>query len=125
MIGSIFQSALAGWLWRRVQEIGGLASILMPIYFAAPPEVQGAVMEILQGRGGGLSLTAAFGLVVYAFSQFQSLRATIKPQVVTAEGQKITPKKDSVAMERIETQAKAAPKQQTLAEKLFDRIFGN
>lgn len=122
MLTSIFQSAAAGWIGRRVQELGSLAAILVPVYLAMPPGMQRDVQAIFTGQGGGLTISAAMGLAWYLWTQFQSYRATTKPQVVTKAGQKITPKPDSVAQERIETQAKAAPKQQTIAERLWERI---
>jgi hypothetical protein len=124
MLTSIVQSAAAGWLWRRVQELASLAGIFIPIYLAMPPGMQRDVQAIFTGQGGGLTISAAMGLAWYLWTQFQSYRATTKPQVVTKAGQKITPKPDSVAQERIETQAKAAPKQQTIAERLWERISG-
>lgn len=124
MLTSIIQSAAAGWLWRRVQELSSLATILIPIYLAMPKAMQADVMAIFTGQGGGLTISAAIGLGWYVWTQFQSFRATTKPQVVTTAGQKITPVPDSVAQERIETQAKAAPKQQTVAERIWDRITG-
>lgn len=122
MLTTIIQSAAAGWLWRRAQELGSLATVLIPIYLAMPPSMQEDVRAIFTGQGGGLTISAALGLLWYLWTQFQSYRATTKPQVVTTAGQKITPKPDSVAQERIETQAKAAPKQQTIAEQIWERI---
>jgi hypothetical protein len=124
MLNSIFQSAAAGWIGRRVQELGALASIFVPVYLAMSPAMKADVHAIFMGQGGGLTLSAAGGLTWYLWTQFQSYRATTKPQVVTKAGQKITPKPDSVAQERIETQAKAAPKQKTIAERLWERISG-
>lgn len=118
MLTSIIQSAAAGWLWRRCQELGSLAMFFVPIYLAMPASMQGDVQAILTGKGGGLTISAAVGLGWYLWTQFQSYRATTMAQVVTTAGQKITPKPDSVAMERVETQAHAAPKRQTLWERI-------
>lgn len=118
MLTSIIQSAAAGWLWRRCQELGSLAMFFVPIYLAMPPSMQADVHAILTGQGGGLTISAAIGLAWYVWTQVQSYRATTVPQVVTAAGEKILPKPDSVAMGRVETQAKAAPKRETLAERL-------
>lgn len=121
MLTSIIQSAAAGWLWRRCQELGSLATILIPIYLAMPASMQGDVRAIFTGQGGGLTISAALGLLWYVWTQFQSFRATTKVQVVTAAGQRITPKPNSDAQARIETQAKAAPKATTLWERLTQR----
>lgn len=118
MLTSILQSVIAGWLWRRVQELAAFAATLIPVYLAMPPDMQETVREIFTGGAGGLSVSAYLGLGYYLFTQWQSYRATTVPQVVTGDGQKITPKPESVAMERVETQAKAAPKRETLWERL-------
>ncbi|MET3925921.1 hypothetical protein [Devosia sp. 2618] len=123
MFASILQSALAGWLWRRCQELAGVGGVLVPIYLNMSPANQAAVQEILQGRGGGLSITAAFGLAVYLYSQVKSLRATIQPQVVTTDGTKIALPKSGTGVSttrKVEALAEAAPVPRTL----WDRITG-
>lgn len=114
----IAQNVVLGWLWRRAQELASMAGVFIPIYLAMPPSMQADVQAIFTGQGGGLSISAAVGLLWYLWTQWQSYRATVVPQVVTSAGQKITPKPDSVAMERVETQAKSAPKRQTLWERI-------
>lgn len=90
----------------------------VPIYLAMPPSMQADVQAILTGQGGGLTISAALGIGWYLWAQVQSYRATTMAQVVTTAGEKILPKPDSVAMGRVETQAKAAPKRQTLWERI-------
>ena len=114
----VAQNVVLGWLWRRAQELAGLAFTLVPIYLAMPPSMQQDVQAIFTGQGGGLTISAALGILWYLWTQWQSYRATVRPQVVTADGQKITPVPTSVAMERVEAQAKAAPKSTTLWERL-------
>lgn len=114
----IAQNALLGWLWRRAQELAAHAMWMVPVYLAMTPGMQRDVQAIFTGQGGGLSVSAIIGIIYYLYTQWQSYRATTVAQVVTSSGQKITPKPDSVAMERVETQAKAAPKRETL----WDRI---
>ena len=114
---AVAQNVILGWLWRRLQELVGWAAGLVPLFMMLPPEYQGLVMGVLQGQGGGYSISVYFGFAVYLISQWQSFRSTVVPQVVTSSGQKITPKPDSVAMERVETQSKAAPKRETLWER--------
>ncbi|MHA6732440.1 hypothetical protein [Devosia sp. A369] len=121
MLTSIIQSAAAGWIWRRAQELGSLATIFVPIYLAMPQSMKNDVHAIFSGQGGGLTISAAIGLGWYVWTQLQSYRATTVAQVVTKAGQKILPKPDSAAMGRVETQAKAAPKRQTL----WERLTGN
>lgn len=118
MLTSVIQSAAAGWIWRRAQELGSLATVFIPIYLAMPQSMKNDVQAIFTGQGGGLTITAAIGLLWYVWTQFQSFRATTVAQVVTSSGQKILPVSDSLAMSRVETQAKAAPKRQTLWERI-------
>lgn len=118
MLTSIIQSAAAGWIGRRVQELGSLAAMFVPVYLAMPQDMKDSVHAIFTGQGGGLTISAAIGLGWYLWTQIQSYRATTVAQVVTKAGQKILPVPDSVAMERVESQAKAAPKRQTLWERL-------
>ena len=119
MFASLVQTAAAGWLWRRVQELASLSTVFIPIYLAMPQSMKDDVHAIFTGQGGGLTISAAIGLGWYLWTQFQSYRATTVAQVVTKGGQKILPVPDSVAMERVESQAKAAPKRQTLWERLM------
>lgn len=114
----IAQNVVMGWLWRRVQEVASLAGVFVPIYLAMPPAMQEDVRAIFTGQGGGLTVSAVIGIVWYLWTQWQSYRATVRPQVVTTDGQKITPVPTSVAMERVEAQAKAAPKATTLWERI-------
>lgn len=121
MLTAIFQSALAGWLFRRAQELASLATFLVPFYLAMPPSMQEVVIAILTGQGGGLTISAALGLGWYVWTQVQSLRATTKPQVVTRDGTKIELPKtgEGVGTTRsVEAMAEGAPKPKTLWERL-------
>lgn len=123
MIASIFQSAAAGWLGRRAQELGSLATILVPIYLAMPQDMKDSVHAIFSGQGGGLTISAAVGLVWYVWTQIQSYRATTKAQVVTTDGTKIALPKSGVGVSttrKVEALAEAAPAPRTL----WDRIRG-
>lgn len=125
MLTSIIQSAAAGWLWRRCQELGSLATILIPIYLAMPPSMQHDVQAIFTGQGGGLTVSAAVGLGWYVWTQFQSFRATTKPQVVTTDGQKIALPKSgegSNTTKKVETIAAAAPIPKTIFESILARF---
>ena len=121
MLNSIIQSAAAGWIGRRVQELGSLAAMLVPVYLAMPPDMKESVHAIFTGQGGGLTISAAIGLVWYLWTQFQSFRATVKPQVVTGDGQKIAIAPNTRAASEIEARAVAAPKP---ARTLWERIIG-
>lgn len=119
MLTSIIQSAAAGWVWRRAQELGSLATIFVPIYLAMPQSMKDDVHAIFAGQGGGLTISAAVGLLWYVWTQFQSYRATTKAQVVTSAGKKLplTP----VGSREAEAIAKLAPPRRTL----WERLTGN
>ena len=118
---AIAQNVIFGWLWRRGQELGSLATILVPIYLAMPPAMQKDVQAIFSGQGGGLTITAAFGILWYLWTQFKSWRATVQPQVVTPSGEKIELPKQGVATSQVEALAKAAP---TPRKTLFEMWIG-
>jgi hypothetical protein len=106
---AIAQNVVVGWLWRRAQEVGSLGTVLVPIYLAMPPGMQEDVRAIFTGQGGGLTISAGIGLIWYLWTQFQSWRATVKPQVVTTSGEKIALPQQSAATAQVEAIAKAAP----------------
>lgn len=81
-IAAVGGNVIAGWLWRRVQEVGGWLAVVLPIFLALPPEYQGLVIAILSGQGGAQSIMAYAGFAVYLFSQIQSAVSTFKPHVV-------------------------------------------
>lgn len=114
----IAQSAALGWIWRRAQELVAHAAWLVPLFLSIPKPYQELILDVLRGQGGGYSISVYIGFVGFIWTQFQSYRATTVAQVVTKAGQKILPVPDSVAMERVESQAKAAPRRQTLWERI-------
>jgi hypothetical protein len=118
---TVAQNVILGWLWRRAQEIAGLTFAFIPIYLAMPPAMQEDVQAIFTGQGGGLTISAAFGILWYLWTQWQSYRATVAPQVVTGEGKKISIKPNTRAASAIEAEAIAAPKPKTLWERLTQR----
>lgn len=89
MLTAIFSHVLFGWAWRRVQELSGLAIALVPLYLSLPVHYQDAVKSVLTGQGGGLTLSTAFGLAIYLYGQWRSLRSTSKNQIVI-DGKKAT-----------------------------------
>lgn len=122
---ALAQNVVLGWFWRRAQELAAWAFGLVPIYLAMPPAMQEDVRAILTGQGGGLSISAAVGIVWYLWTQLQSYRATTRPQLVTVDAKKIPlPAKGqegaSVTREA-ETVAKTAPKPKTLWDMLTKR----
>jgi|GEM_PF-1454650 len=118
---TIAQNVILGWLWRRAQELAGLAFALIPIYLAMPPSMQQDVQMIFTGQGGGLTISAAFGILWYLWTQWQSYRATVVPQVVTGTGKRVELPRGSNADRQADAVAVAAPKPRTLWERLTSR----
>src|SRR5690606_4194292 len=118
---AIAQNVILGWLWRRAQELAAWAFTLVPIYLAMPPAMQEDVRMIFTGQGGGLTISAALGIVWYLWTQWQSYRAPVVPQCVTGEGRKIPIDGNSHAASRIEAEAVVAPKPRALWERLTSR----
>jgi hypothetical protein len=115
---AIAQNVILGWLWRRAQELASLAGIFVPIYLAMPQSMQADVQAIFTGQGGGLTISAAIGLGWYLWTQFQSYRATTKPQIVTTDGQKKELPKGSSSARQADAVAAAAPAPRTLWERI-------
>lgn len=88
----MFKTALAGWLWRRLWDWGGSTASwvggLLAAWSLLPRATQDTIGSILQGHWDDVSISAAWGLGIWAISQVFSLRATVKPQVVTEDGNK-------------------------------------
>lgn len=118
---AIAQNAILGWLWRRAQELASWALALVPIYLAMPPAMQKDVQAIFMGQGGGLTVSAVIGIVWYLWTQWQSYRATVRPQVVTTEGQKVIFDKGTPVASRADAVAATAPKPRTLWDRLTNR----
>lgn len=118
IILAVSQNVLLGWLWRRLQELVAWAAGLVPLFLMLPPEHQALIVAVLQGQGGGYSISAYIGFAMYLWSQWQSLRATIKPQVVTSGGRKIALDPNTRAASRIEAEAAVAPRPRSLWERL-------
>ena len=121
MFEAIAGNVITGWLWRRVQELGALATVLIPIYLAMPQSMKDDVHAIFSGQGGGVTISAAIGLAWYVWTQIQSYRATVKPQVVTSDGQKIAIAPNTRAASEIEAKAVVAPKP---PRTLLERVLG-
>lgn len=122
------QLAIFGWLWRRVQELAAWGTGLVPLYLALPKSYQDLLLGILSGKGGGYSISVYLGFAYYLFTQWQSLKATTRPQIVTADGTKVKTDKDltsakQVLVEEVATQA-AEKKAANRVPNILDRLFG-
>lgn len=85
IVTAIATNVVLGWLWRRFQEIASWAFGLVPLYLSLPAPYQELIREILSGRGGAASISAYIGFAYYLYTQWQSWRATVKPQIVTPD----------------------------------------
>lgn len=124
MFNNIAQNVIFGWIARRVPELVGLLTMIVSAYNALPAEHQATIIAVLTGQGGGLTVTALFGLAIYLWSQFLSYRATVKPQVVTTDAKKIALPASGAGVgttKKVEALAEAAPKPRTLWEVLTAR----
>ena len=114
----IFTSVALGWLGRRVLDWGGwLGTFLLAVvglYNMLPASSQTAVQAVLSGRWQDITLGALLPLGALIFSQVASFRATVKPQVVTPDGNKVAMKElpkatQTVVEEKAETVAAKRP----------------
>jgi len=107
ILTSLISNVVLGWLWRRLQELLSVGIALASFYAAMPPDAQASISSILTGKGGGLTVTAAIGLIWYLWTQFQSWRATTRPQIVTDDKTKINlptiSKEEALAIAKAQT----------------------
>lgn len=91
-MGSFFASVAVQWFLRRILDWGGwLGAVLLGIinfYNALPPPAQVAVSTIIQGKWQEITLGSLIPLGALVWSQIQSFRATVRPQVVV-NGQQV------------------------------------
>lgn len=121
-MGSILTSVALGWLGRRFKELGSIATVLFSLYSILPPEHQQLVWAVLTGQGGLQSIGAYAGLLWYLWTQRDSFIATVRPQVVTRDGQKIE-NIPAPLQANIEAAAAEAPRRRrTLADLLADKL---
>lgn len=123
---SILSSVALGWFGRRVLDWGGIALGgafgLIQFYNAMPPQVQALVQKVATGHWQEITLGAVPGLVVWAWSQFQSYKATVRPQVVTSDGKKIESLPETVQA-TVEAAAAAAPRRKTIGSVVLDGLI--
>jgi hypothetical protein len=69
--------------------------------------MQQVVQAIFKGQGGSPTVSAAFGIIWYLWTQWQSHRATVAPQVVTQDGRKAELPRGSSAARQVDALAAA------------------
>ena len=93
-MGSFFASVAVQWFLRRILDWGGwLGAFLLGVinfYNALPPALQAAVVTVVEGRWQEITLGSLIPLGALIWSQIASFRATVKPQIVTEDGQQAT-----------------------------------
>ena len=130
-MAAFFASAAVQWWLRRIWDWGGMIAGwlggLLALYGLMPGEVQHAVLAILSGRWGDVSLAAAGGFIVWAFTQWRSYVATVKPQIVTEDGKvadmRDLPRGNASAVQEIATTA-ILNRGETIVEKLLKLKLG-
>lgn len=87
---TLLSSVALNWWLRRIWDWGGqLAGWLgglLALYGLMPSDMQHTLLAILGGKWGEISLASAGGFIVWAFTQWRSYVATVKPQIVTKAG---------------------------------------
>lgn len=125
-MGSFFASVAVQWFLRRILDWGGwLGAVLLGIinfYNALPPPAQAAVSTIIQGKWQEITLGSLIPLGALVWSQIQSFRATVRPQVVV-NGQQVPleaiPQKTAVEEFAITA---LGQKRKTLIERALDAM---
>lgn len=115
----ILNNVAIQWLIRRIPELAGIVVTLVTFYNSVPPQYQGIIIAVITGQGGGLTISALIGFALWAYAQYNSYRATVRPQVVQQVAGKTvsTPLKETSAtvQERVEN-AVPAPRKRTLLD---------
>lgn len=115
------KSVIWGFLTRWALEVGGFGSLIIGAYISAPPEHQAAIQAIFAGNGGDLPVNAALGLALYTWGRIWAYRATVSPQVVTTDGNKVVLDKQSASARQADAVAAGAKPARSLFERIFKR----
>lgn len=123
---SIISSVALGFFGRKLLDVGGwlFGSIgtVVGIYNTLPPDLQAVVIKGAQGHWGEIAITAIPGFLVWGYGQFMSYKATVRPQVVTSDGQKIQSLPENVQA-TVEAAAAAAPRRKTIGSVVLDGLL--
>lgn len=92
-MGSFFASVAVQWFLRRILDwggwLGGFLLFVINTYNSLPPPLQVAVVAVIEGHWQDITLGSLIPLGALVWSQIQSFRATVKPQIVTSDGQQV------------------------------------
>jgi len=117
----ILNNVAIQWLVRRVPDWGGQITFLVSLYLALPQEHKDTINAVLSGQGGGLTISAAVGLVAFVYAQVISYRKTVQAQVVQkVDGVTVTTplKEVAPADKRALENAVPPPRRKTLVDVL-------
>lgn len=92
-MGSFFASVAVQWFLRRILDwggwLGGFLLFVINTYNSLPPPLQAAVVTVIEGHWQDITLGSLIPLGALVWSQIQSFRATVRPQIVTRDGQQV------------------------------------
>ena len=131
MLKNFTTQAALGWLSRRALDWGGwLGTFVVAVitfYNSLPPAQQETVGRIFSGSWQEITLGSLIPFAVLVWSQVLSFKATVRPQIVTQDGEKIATK-ELPANKRVfvDEAAKVAVDKKKATKKpgLLDRLFG-
>jgi hypothetical protein len=123
----ILSSVAIGWLGRRILDWGGwLGTFLLTIiglYNGLPPAAQQAIQAVVSGHWQDITLGSLIPLAALIWSQIASFRSTVKPQIVTPQGEKVELDAMSPTVQQtMVATAQAAPRKRTLANIIADAL---
>ncbi len=84
---SFFASVAVQWFLRRILDwggwFGGFLLFVINTYNSLPPPLQVAVTTVIEGNWQEITLGSLIPIGGLVWSQVQSFRATVRPQIVT------------------------------------------
>jgi hypothetical protein len=90
-MSAFFGSIAVKWFLRRILDwggwLGGFLLFIINTYNNLPPPLQVAVVTVIEGNWQEITLGSLIPLGALVWSQIVSFRATVKPQIVTSDGQ--------------------------------------
>ena len=127
---AFLSSAAFGWFLRRILDwggwVGGFLLAIINTYNALPPPLQAAIVTVVEGRWQEITLGSLIPLVALVWSQIQSYRATVRPQVVI-DGQQLPissmPRLEAAGVEELSRTA-LGKRGETLVGKLLNLKLG-
>lgn len=125
---SILSSVAIGFFGRKLLDVGGwvggVAMAAFGFYAAATPAQQAVIGNILTGKWQDITLGALVPFIIWAWGQFMSYKATVRPQIVTSDGQKIELQQlPPTGQAVVENAVAAAKPKRTIASAVLDGLI--